>query len=201
MKITSEHIPFAKLADLAENLMDVDNQTESIAHLSTCKRCASELQRLEQVVLLMRTDADQDAPRDVISHAVNIFRQRGELAEPSLGRRILAVLTFDSTKNLAPAFGVRSGQLASRQLLYSAGLNDVDLRITPQDDRWVIAGQVLGDRCAAGDVTLEGEAGSATAAMNDLCEFSLPPVPPGSYTLLLRLADTEVEVRHLELKA
>ena len=201
MKTSSHHILFAKLADLAENRVASDEQTELRSHLSTCQECEGEFQRVEQIMLLMRTDSDPDAPQDVIAYALNIFRQAVESTESTLLHRIVAVLTFDSSKNLAPAFGVRSGSTASRQLLYSAGAKDVDLRVTPQADQWVVAGQVLGENCAGGEATLKGEAGSSAASLNDLCEFALPPVPPGSYTLVLRLADTEVEVRQLELSA
>ena len=55
--------------------------------------------------------------------------------EPSLLRRVLAVLSFDSL-NVAPAFGTRSGATGSRQMLYSAEENDIDLHYS--------AGQLMG---------------------------------------------------------
>ncbi len=172
---TSRHITFSKLVDLAEDRGAADERAASMAHISACSSCAGELRRLEQVMGLMRTDT-------------------------SLLRRVIAQLSFDSI-NLAPAFGVRSGQAASRQLLYSAEENDVDLRITAQDDKWVVAGQVLGQHCDGGQVEIQGEPGSAAASLNDLCEFKLPAVSPGSYTLRLRLTNLEVVVTQLELRA
>jgi hypothetical protein len=102
---------------------------------------------------------------------------------------------------MAPAFGVRSGQATSRQLLYSAEESDIDLRISSQDDQWIVAGQLLGRDCVGGRVEIEGERGLAVAALDELCEFMLPPVPSGNYTLRLRLQDAEVELPQLELKA
>lgn len=201
MKINSQHIPFSALADLAENRTATDERNEQMTHISTCTRCGDELQRLAHVLLLMRTDTEPDAPRDLIAYAVNIFAPSEESKAPSLLRRIVAALTFDSSANLAPAFGMRSGQVASRQLVYSAEGNDVDLRLTPLKDQWVIAGQLLGQDCEAGEVRLEGETRSAAAPLNELCEFTLPPVPSGSYKLLLRLGNIEVEVPQLELKS
>ncbi|MGH9880267.1 MAG: hypothetical protein ACRD6N_02435, partial [Pyrinomonadaceae bacterium] len=160
----------------------------------------AELQRLQQVILLMRSDTSEDAPPDVVAYAKTIFRKRAVSGEPALLRRIVAALSFDSM-NVAPAYGVRSGHAASRQLVYSSESHDVDLRITPQNDQWVVAGQVLGEHCARGEVKLEGETGTAVAALNELCEFTLPAVSAGSYKLLLRLADVEVEVPRLELRA
>lgn len=149
---------------------------------------------------LMRTDNSTDAPRDVLTYAMNIFRGRAQSTEPSLLRRIVAALSFDSSMNMAPAFGMRSGQAASRQLLYSAEQSDIDLRISSQDDQWIVAGQLLGEDCVGGRVEMEGENGSAVTGLNDLCEFTLPPVLPGSYTLRLRFGDVEVEIPQLELR-
>lgn len=170
-------------------------------HLASCSACTAGLRRLEQVLELMRTDNSTDAPRDVLAYAINIFGGREQATEPSLLRRIVASLSFDSSSNIAPAFGVRSGQAASRQLIYSAEQSDIDLRISSEDDRWIVAGQWLGDDCVGGRVEIVGENGSAEARLNDLCEFTLPPMPAGSYTLRLRFRDAEVEISELELRA
>jgi hypothetical protein len=172
-----------------------------MAHLSACSQCAGEFERVGDVLELMRSDTATDAPRDVLAHAVNIFRGRDQSSEPSLLRRIVAALSFDSSMNMTPAFGVRSGQATSRQLLYSAEQSDIDLRISSQDDQWIVAGQLLGRDCVGGRVEIEGESGLAVVALNELCEFRLPPLPPGSYTLRLLFPDAEVEIPRLELRA
>jgi hypothetical protein len=202
MKIDSQHIPFAKLADLAENRVAAEERTASMAHLSSCAACAQQVERVAEVLGLMKTDTATDAPHDVLAYALNIFRGRENSQEPSLLKRIVAALSFDSSSNLAPAFGVRSGQARSRQLLYSADENDIDLRITPEQENWIVAGQVLGEDCVGGRIELEGRSGELTAVhLNDLCEFTLPPVPAGSYTVRLRLGNVEVEIPQLELRA
>jgi hypothetical protein len=145
----------------------------------------------------MRTDTAEDAPRDVISRAIGLFEP--QLArEPSLVRRVLAILSFDSLL-LTPAFGTR-GQSGSRQLLYSAEDNDIDLHITATDSQWIIAGQVLGQGCQDGEVDIQGETVSLSTRLNANCEFTLPAVPSGDYQLRLRLSDIEVEVPRLELR-
>jgi hypothetical protein len=148
----------------------------------------------------MRTDTAPDAPRDVRAFAVSLFSRGENAGEPSLLRRIVAALSFDSTSNPAPAFGVRSGYATSRQLLYSAEENDIDLRITPEKENWIVAGQVLGEGCVGGRVELEGATERVEAGLNELCEFTLPPVSAGSYTLRLRLGNAEVEIPRLELR-
>jgi hypothetical protein len=202
MKLMSQHIPFAKLADLAEGSLRAEERDASLAHLHACSRCSTQLERVSQVVNLMRADTLEEAPRDVISHAVGLFRRSETKAKESLVRRVLAALSFDSA-SLTPAYGVRSGQTATRQMLYSTGDNDLDLRITPGEEAWIVSGQVLGqEQCAGGEVSLEGEAGSAAATeLNELCEFTLPPVAAGSYRLRLRFSDLEIEIPEFELRA
>lgn len=196
MKLTSQHIPFAKLTDLAEGRLASDERASSLAHVKDCSHCSAQLAQLDQIINLMRTDTMADAPRDVMADALGLFRQR-KAAAPSLVRRVLAALNFDSLQ-LTPAFGVRSGQMTSRQLLYTTGENDLDVRVTQSKEAWIVSGQVLGN-CAGGRVHLEGTSGAADAELNELCEFAFPPVPAGSYTLRLRLAETEIEVPEIEL--
>ena len=198
MNIPSKHIPLAELADLAEQRTPAKERATLAAHLTSCPTCTEQLKRLEQVFGLMMTDTSEDAPRDVIAGAIGLFQVASQ-QEQSLLRRVLAVLSFDSL-NVAPAFGTRSGQTTSRQMLYSAEDNDIDLHITAQDNSWVVAGQVLGQDCNNGAVEIEGEGVSVSSTLNDSCEFILPAVPSGSYHLRFRFSDTEVEVPRLELR-
>lgn len=195
-----KHLSLTKLADLAEGRMATTERTISSAHLSTCGRCAAKFTRLEHVLGLMRTDKTEDAPPELVSRALHLFRPRAAVKAPSLRERLVAALSFDSLQ-MSPAYGVRSGQAASRQLLYSAGDYDLDLRITQISEGWVVSGQVLGDVCVGGQVELEGEPDRAQVDLNDQCEFKLPPVPTGSYNLRLRLTGAEVEIPQLELRA
>ena len=199
MNMTSHHISFAKLTDLAEDRLLADERTSLLAHLSACSRCPAQLARVERVIGLMRTDTAEDAPREAITQAVSLFRSRPAVAEPSVVRRIVAALSFDS-RGMSPALGMRSGQTATRQLLYSAGENDLDLRVTPSGETWIISGQVLG-QCTGGEVELGGADRAAQTELNELCEFTLAPVPTGRYTLRLRLTGMEIEVPEIELRA
>jgi len=203
MKSSPGHLTFERLADLAEGRLTAAETTSARAHLEGCAACAGQAAELERLTGLMRADTSEDAPRDLIFNAVQMFRARPFEAEtPGLLRRLVASLSFDSgARN--PAFGLRSGATAaaSRQLLFSAGDTDVDLRLAPSGEGWSVSGQVLGV-CAAGRVELfaGGEAPAASADLNDLCEFTLPTVAAGTYTLRLTLGDAEIEVPGLSLQ-
>lgn len=203
MSLIPKHISFERLTDMVEGRLTADEARGERAHLQACTRCTEQASQLGRVTQLMRADASEDAPRDIVFNAVQMFRTRPvAVAAPGILRRIVAALTFDSAA-LAPAFGVRSGQSATaRQLLFSAGDLDVDLRLAPGVEGWTVSGQVLG-ACDGGEVELgkAGQSGVARTALNDLCEFALPPVPEGSYALHLRLGDMEVEIPELDLRA
>ena len=204
MRLTPRHIPFARLADLAEGRLSPEEAAEERAHLAGCTACSAQAAQVGHLAALMRADTSEDAPPELVASVVRMFRaRRARDEEPGLLRRLVAALTFDSS-SLQPAFGVRSGQAApARQMLFSAGDLDVDLRLAPGGEGWTVSGQVLGP-CAGGEVELVNAEGStaARATLNELCEFTLlPPTPDGTYALRLRLGGVEVEIPELSLKA
>ena len=204
MRLTPRHIPFARLAELAEGRLSPEEAAEERAHLADCTSCSAQAAQLGHLAALMRADTSEDAPPELVASVVRMFRARhAQGTEPGLLRRLVAALTFDSS-SLQPAFGVRSGQAApARQLLFSAGDLDVDLRLAPGSEGWTVSGQVLG-ACKGGEVELIDAEGStaARATLNELCEFTLlPPTPDGTYALRLRLDEAEVEIPELSLRA
>ncbi|HEY2962029.1 MAG TPA: hypothetical protein VGJ37_06405 [Pyrinomonadaceae bacterium] len=147
----------------------------------------------------MRSDTAENAPVPLIQFARNIFRAAPAVSqEPSLLKTIVATLTFDSLTT-APAFGIRSQSSAGRQLIYSAGTADIDVRVSRNNEEWQISGQVLGASCTSGEVDLEGDGFSALAKLNELCEFSFGIVPDGTYKISVRLPDFLVETPPLKL--
>lgn len=191
----SIHISVETLANIVEDRATSGGLETAMTHLSTCSICSDTLRRLQQLILMMRSDRTSDAPQDVLTAAINIFSQE---RRPPL-RRIVALLAFDS-RNASPAFGVRSLRAASRQVLYSAEEIDLELRITVQNDECILAGQVIGEGCAEGQVEISGVAGRSKATLNEVCEFTLSPVPPGNYSLTVTMLDREIEIPELELK-
>lgn len=200
MKMNFQHIPFAELADLAEDRIKGEDREKSMTHLAECSKCRNELQRLEDLIQSMRSDREPEVPRDLVAYAIGLFGQRPQGGTQSRLRRIIAALSFDSGLNLAPAFGMRSGDAQSRQLIYSAADFDIDLRVVPEGDRYIISGQLLAEDCAGTTITIEGEQQSASAELSELCEFSLPAVRPGTYKVTIRTSDVEVQIPELDVR-
>ena len=192
---TSSHISLEVLADIVEDRVAGSALDAALAHVSTCLECDTKLRRLRQLIGTMKSDRAADAPRDVLLSTINLFSPR-----QSPLRRVVAILTFDS-RSTGPAYGMRSIHNTSRQMLYSAQETDLDLRITVQNDECVVAGQIMRDGCTGGGVVeISGASGSAEASLNELCEFTLPAVPIGNYSLTVRMLDVEIEIPELELK-
>jgi hypothetical protein len=95
---------------------------------------------------------------------------------------------------------MRSIRKDSRQMLFSAPDADVDLRIIVQNDECIVAGQVIREGCAGALVEVSGATGSAQARLSELCEFTLPAVPVGNYSLIVKTFDIEIAIPELELK-
>lgn len=192
---TSSHISLGTLADVIENRATPATLQAVRTHVATCSECGETLQHLERLMMMMRSDAAADAPRDLLMSAIKLFPP----GAPRPLRRIVATLIFDSRKAM-PVFGMRSVRSSSRQLLYSAQQTDLDLRITIQNDECIVAGQVIREGYAGGLVEISGPTGSAEASLNELCEFTLPALPTGNYSLKVRMSDVEIEIPELELK-
>lgn len=200
MNLFPHHVPFRTLTDYVSGDLPLLERVDVEVHVAVCSRCAKELAELERLIQVMRTDLSEDAPPRVIKRALKLFRARSAQKDTSSGfrQRVLAVLHFDSI-GLAPAFGVRSGKPGARQLLFSTNVNEIDLRIEPADQAWLISGQVLGVSTAGGTVVLEGDASTSEAPLNELSEFTLPPVQAGTYKLILNLTDVEVEIEEIRI--
>lgn len=175
---------------------------ESLSHVAVCPQCSNELAGLKQTIGLMRTDLTEDAPAYLVERAMNLFNAHIAEKAPSLLQRLHAVLQFDSWQ-MTPAWGLRAGQSSARQIMFNAGEHDLDLRITPLGQSWVISGQVLGTG-QHGQVTLKEINDSANinlqAELNDLLEFTLPATAAGKYQLVLTLDNVEVIVPEFELQ-
>ncbi len=189
------HIINEQLIDLAEGRLSPDEAAALRRQLADDPAARAELAALEELLSLMRSDDSVDAPEHVIARAVRLGRRPAPA--PGLLRRIAATLRSDS-RGRPLAAGLRSGQGAARSLAYGAEGWDLDLQLTPQAGRWQLQGQLLGPELA-GAVTLSGGAEPVTVPINELGEFSLPPVAPGTYRLTVSLGAGAIVVEPLEL--
>jgi anti-sigma factor RsiW len=195
----SSHISFEHLVDLIDGRLQASERASVQEHTATCPQCAAELSAVEHTIEIMRNDTSEEPPDQAIARAVHLFRSRTPVAarQPSVRQRLIAVLRFDSAQQPL-AFGMRTGQAGPRQLVFSAEGRHVDLRVMPVGDTWVLAGQVLGAG-AGGEAKLQGPYGTARTELNAQCEFTMPGVKTGTYTLTLGLPDIDLEITDLSV--
>jgi hypothetical protein len=193
--MASRHIRFTRLVDLIEGRLSQVEEEQLRAQIVDDERATADVRWLERVIAAMRRDAawDEEPPAEVAARAMRLFRARSSAGSAQPPRRLHAVLHFDSLQ-LSQPVGIRSGQPAERQLLFTAGDLSLDLRIVPSGALWSLAGQVLGPSTGGGLAALASQVAKAEVTLNELSEFALPPVPAGSYTLTLRLSEVELEV-------
>jgi hypothetical protein len=160
----------------------------------------------ELALLAQRAAALPDAPAALLTaaNALMPVPPSQPAALPELARaatRLLAAaLRFDSWAGAPVAFGMRALPADTRHLLFSAMGRDIDLRITPADERFALAGQILGPD-ESGRVELSGGGNSAkrVAAIDDLGEFRLDGIDSGTYLLTLRMGNDEIALPPIEV--
>lgn len=191
-------VPYEQLIDLAEGRLSAEQAALLRARVADHPQTQRELVALEQLIGFMRSDHSVDPPAHVFNRALNLFRSAKAPGLLGQLRRCMATLRFDSVQ--APlAMGLRTDSSAGRQLLYAAADRTIDLRISPERTIYRLSGQILGSD-DPGTVELQSEGFSALAKLSELCEFVLPSVPPGRYTLFVRQGDEEIEIAGLEIQ-
>lgn len=192
-----DHISFEQLVDFQEERLPSSERGPVADHLAGCRQCADELSEVGRLIAVMRSDELEAPPAYAVAAARRVFLERPE-PRPSAVRRLIAALSVDIS-GLTPAYGFRSAQPGERTMLFSADEYDVQVTAHPADGSWSIEGQVLGSD-HGGEVVLGGAGGEVSATLTDLCEFSLPRVAAGSYTLAVRLRDVEIVLPELVLE-
>lgn len=153
--------------------------------------------QIEKIINLMQTDDSADAPKDAIRWAKNLFAARAITApRKSIVQKVLAVLQMDLSPGQA-AFGERSASASkARQMLFRAGDNALDIRISPSKKGFNLRGQILGEGFAGATVRI----GAFEAAANQIGEFEFAEIAGGKYDLIARIGEKEIVVQDLEIK-
>jgi len=147
----------------------------------------------------MQTDTAVDAPADAINYVKNLYRTRMTAPAKSVLERVMAVLRVDLAPNRA-AFGERSaGDGQARQMLFDSGDNAVDLRIKATEKGFELRGQVLGSGFEKGEIEVLGPQKTIMTEWREACQFDLPGLPEGDYSVSIKGGDKEIFIDQLVL--
>jgi len=156
--------------------------------------------KIEHIIQRMLADKSADAPVDAIKYAKNLYRTRAVEPKASIIQRVLAVMQVDLAPNRA-AFGERSASASqARQMLFDAGENAVDLRVTAVTDGFDIRGQILGEGFENGEIEIVNSEISVKVKIDKTSAFKVPGLPAGKYSLTVRGKNAEIVLEQLELK-
>ena len=141
----------------------------------------------------------EDVPPWATQRALDVW-QAPAPAGPGLLQRVAAVLRFDSWQG---ALALRSQAAAPRQLLFSVGQHDIDLRVRPaagDASRFEISGQILGPAVQGQAAWQPGHGENVvTVEVDPYGEFVLTGLPAGWGQVQLTLDETVVELPRLDL--
>lgn len=155
--------------------------------------------KTENIISLMERDNSIDAPPDSIKWAKNLFLSRAAKPKRFLMQQIRAVLQMDLSPDRA-AFGERSASATQvRQMLFAAGDNSIDLRITGTKNGAEIHGQILGEGFEDAAVRIFDASTDFETSANDAAEFRFEKVSAGTYTLSVIGKEAEIVIEGIDL--
>jgi hypothetical protein len=147
---------------------------------------SSDVNRASRIIDLMRTDDSVDAPKDSIKFAKALFRTRVATPQPSLMERIVAAIRLDLSPGKTALAERSAGTSKARQMLFEAGDNGVDIRISGKSNRFDVRGQILGAGFESGTVTLSGPDIKEERTVDEFGDFQFERLPAGSYEIIIR---------------
>jgi hypothetical protein len=190
-----------ELAAYQQGLLKGDQQAPIAEHLKECPHCTREFNLLEQLAGEALPARSPPAANGKSAHEYND-------ALPGKLRRIAAKLLPAPVKPLAGAYGALRGPSQASQYAYHAENLQLTLgvqRVVSRTDRRVIHGALelddeLYDAFSGATAHLShNETLIRTAELDELGNFVLDDLAPGTYQLALRLPDREVIVEALSL--
>jgi hypothetical protein len=201
---------FERLIDYLDSRLPEPEAAGLTSHLAAgCSNCGETRDWYTRMRAVVASDDLVAPPQWVFNRAIRIFDK--ELHRPRLAERIaqgIAALVYDSFARPAMA-GVRSAEMADRQLLYDAGDYSIDLRIASSERTGAdLTGQVLKES----DPTFEsvstlkvqiarGDEVVFSTVTDEMGEFKLSGVERGLYNLRVELSDGSITVPDLSVSA
>jgi len=197
----NDHLAIASLFERARFKTELDSTAQ--AHLDSCDMCRQRMSWMEVAAELGPRELAYEPPKSVMDKVLGLGRNTSRLKQVS--NVIVALLTFDSFKDPAPA-GVRHSEPKSRQLTYERDDLEIALWLRTSEDRTVtLSGQVLDkssgpiqDSSGRVDVVFEGEH-VRTTYLSPWGEFVFTGLPKNQYSLELFVFDRVLQIPSLSV--
>jgi hypothetical protein len=197
----SEDMEFVALVDWVEGRLSEQETRIVEKQVAADSVTRANVAWLRAFALISEATVIASPPSEVRDTLVDRFEAYAEgNSQPSLLKRLVARLTFDS--DLQPALGLRATGTpeSQRQFIHSTEAADVamNVRSRPHDGLLDLDGQIFPmdstDPGAFGVQLLEGLSEVITTATNDLGEFSFEAVPHGVYEVVASSDRVEIHI-------
>lgn len=203
---TNKDARFGRILDWLEGRLTEEEAREVEERVAADEEARAELEWLRAFVRTsedVALEAPPERVREVLERRFASWAE--ERRGPSLVRRIVATLAFDSGA-AAPAAGFRSGAAGgNQQLVYDAQVAEIALNVRPRpgNGKMDLYGQIFPaveeDPETFSVRLLKGpeEVGLATA--DELGEFAFEAVRPGIYEMVLSAAQIEFHIHPVQV--
>ena len=195
-----DHIALVSLFERARLNTELDGSAQ--AHLNSCHLCRGRLDWMQVAAGLGVRELSYDPPQQVMETVLRLGRDSSRLKQ--LRNAVVALLTFDSFKQLAPA-GIRSAEASSsRQMTFETHGVEIGVLIRLSEERKLsLSGQVVDklsgpiqDPAARVDLVIEGDH-IMTSSLSPWGEFVFPDVPKARYGLQVYFLDRTLQIPSL----
>ena len=199
MESRIDHIALVSLFERARLNTELDGSAQ--AHLNSCHLCRGRLDWMQVSAGLGVRELSYDPPQPVMEAVLRLGRDSSRLKQ--LRNAVVALLTFDSFKQLTPA-GIRSTEASSRQMKFETHGVEIGVLMRLSEDRKLsLAGQVLDklsgpiqDPAARVDLVIEGDH-IMTSSLSPWGEFVFSDVPKAQYGLQVYVLDRMLQIPSL----
>jgi hypothetical protein len=197
----NDHIALVKLFERTRLKTEFDGVTQS--HLGSCDICRGRLSWMEVAADLGTRKLSYDPPQSVMENVLRLGRNSARLKQ--LRNVVVALLTFDSFKDLAP-MGVRRTEAASRRMTFEGDGVEIEIWLERSGDRSLtLWGQVLDksgdpiqDSSAHADLVVQGDH-IKVSPLSPWGEFVFTDVPKGQYALQVCFLDRILQIPSLPI--
>ncbi len=191
------------LVAFQQGMLEGGQRAEIAAHVVDCPHCSRELQLLRQIT----GESSSGRAPPSLWNLMNIAKSNGGAAAGKL-RQVQAELLTPAPTSLAEAYGALRGPSHTTQYAYHAENLQITLgvrRVAQRADRRVVVGVLtLDDDLPEGmnqatAILCHQNTLVSTAELDELGNFVLDDLAPGTYRLSLRLPDREIIIEALAL--
>jgi len=199
MESRIDHIALVSLFERARLNTELDGSAQ--AHLNSCHLCRGRLDWMQVSAGLGVRELSYDPPQPVMEAVLRLGRDSSRLKQ--LRNAVVALVTFDSFKQLAPA-GIRRTEASSRQMTFETHGVEIGVLMRLSEDRKLsLAGQVLDklsgpiqDPAARVDLVIEGDH-IMTSSLSPWGEFVFSDVAKAQYGLQVYFLDRMLQIPSL----